>query len=406
MNNKYLFSDKALLYIAIVALLCNMVYWIFPFRPIVWRMMVLLCFVDVIVLRRRQLTGLEKSVLWFAVLNFVYFFFSIVFMLPDYGQIGNISVALLSLSFFTHMGQRRLLTNRFVFVVIILLIAGSILQYNYSKRMIFETYDLETAVNNFTTSFLMLLPLLMKVRNNVLKISGFVICLLYIIAGAKRGNIFAATIPTLLFTIIMVKRSERKSVLHIVFTIAIIIAAGTFLYNQFFSNEFLMHRMEQTAQGNTTGRNIIYRHAWMAWSESDNFLHLLLGYGFDGTIRHPLMNGMHAHNDWLEILVDYGLAGVCVYLFVFISFFKVILIENNPENRMILISVLSIWLFKTIYSMGFTEPNLSIMFIVVGAILGQRQTDTRSDTVIQNDVSDKDKYMSRKKEILLNVSDR
>ena len=301
MNNKYLFSDKALLYIAIVALLCNMVY----------------CSVDVIVLRRRQLTGLEKSVLWFAVLNFVYFFFSIVFMLPDYGQIGNISVALLSLSFFTHMGQRRLLTNRFVFVVIILLIAGSILQYNYSKRMIFETYDLETAVNNFTNSFLMLLPLLMKVRNNVLKISGFVICLLYIIAGAKRGNIFAATIPTLLFTIIMVKRSERKSVLHIVFTIAIIIAAGTFLYNQFFSNEFLMHRMEQTAQGNTTGRNIIYRHAWMAWSESDNFLHLLLGYGFDGTIRHPLMFESCKMND-----IDFGAFYLVVQNRLFYGFYR------------------------------------------------------------------------------------
>ncbi len=372
-NNKCLLSEKALLYIAIIALFCNMIYWAFPFRPIVWRILFVFCSVDVIALRRRQYTRLEKSVLFFTILNCAYFVFSLVYMPPDFGQIGNILVALLSLSFFTHMGQCGCLTKRFLAVVACLLVMGSILQYYYEERMALAELDAENVTVNATSSFLMLIPVLMLTRNDLLKFVGVTTCLLYIIAGAKRGNILAAVLPTLFFVIMLFRGKSRRAVFRTLLLIIIIVVTGVLLYRQFLSNDYLLHRMEQTVEGNSSGRDVIYKHAWAAWENSDSMINIIFGYGFNGTILHPIMNGMYAHNDWLEVLVDYGLLGVIFYLFVFWQFFIVIRQTKEIDGQMVLLSAFFIWLFKTVYSMGFTESNLSILFVAVGAVLGQRQ---------------------------------
>ena len=233
--------------------------------------------------------------------------------------------------------------------------------------------DAETITINASATFLMLLPLIMLVRNDILKIIGYTVCLLYIITSAKRGNIIAAVIPTLIFIILMLRGNNRKMSIKTFFIVAIIVMISIFLYNQVLSNEFMMHRMEQLAEGKNSARSMIYANAWHAWYQSDSLIHYLLGFGFDATIYHPLMQGMHAHNDWLEILVDYGLIGIVFYLAIFVCFYLEIRNTKNTEYRWVLLSAMLIWLFKTVYSMGFTEPNLSLLFMSVGAVMGQRE---------------------------------
>lgn len=79
------------------------------------------------------------------------------------------------------------------------------------------------------------------------------------------------------------------------------------------SSAYFMQRLEDTKEGNTSSRSVLYEDFWnMFWNNSNPFS-LLFGLGADATIRY---GKNYAHNDWLEIAVDHGMIGITVF-FVF-----------------------------------------------------------------------------------------
>ena len=194
------------------------------------------------------------------------------------------------------------------------------------------------------------------------------VCIYYLLFGAKRGNILAMVIPIALF-VYYALRNNQHSVIKTIFVLAVIIGAGFIAYRWVVNNDYLMIRIERAVEGSSSGRDKIYANAWHTWFNSNNIMIYLFGYGFDGTIHH-LDRGMHAHNDWLEILVDYGLIGVIFYLAVFISLILQIKRMNKIEMKLVMISSILIWFFKTLYSMGFTEESFSVIMISMGTTLG------------------------------------
>ena len=93
------------------------------------------------------------------------------------------------------------------------------------------------------------------------------------------------------------------------------IAAVVFLgYRYYLDNEYLQYRLEVAAQGNISGRDIIYSNIWNSWLNSNSF-HFLFGYGFAASIK--ITGGSFAHNDWLEILSNFGLLGVIIFAVLF-----------------------------------------------------------------------------------------
>lgn len=84
--------------------------------------------------------------------------------------------------------------------------------------------------------------------------------------------------------------------------------------------------MENMLEGNVSGRDRIYANIFNGWLDSDNFINLLFGYGFAGS-RLLSGSGHFAHNDWLELLSNFGLLGVTIYIVLFYSASK--FIRNN-----------------------------------------------------------------------------
>ena len=135
-----------------------------------------------------------------------------------------------------------------------------------------------------------------------------------------------------------------------------------------------MYRIEQTMEGQSSHRDEIYTEAWQLWSTSDNTTNMVIGYGFDGTLNN-MSNGHYAHNDWLEILVDYGLIGILSYLLIFFSIIKNIIRTKETDIKLILLACFSIWFLKTLFSMGFTEENLAVLMISMGYAYGHSKTE-------------------------------
>ena len=368
LKNRFVFIRN----LALLLIVCNMLYWLFSFPPVVWRVGMVLLSVFVIALEGGAKTGMEKAVLAFTFLNLVYFVLSFLTITPSFTQFGNTLCAMLTLSLFACCGEKGAMTDGFFFVVSIVLLLVSIASFYHAQTTAWIQLGLEEGTditNNATSAFLMLLPMLFLIKKDWIKMVFLAICLLFLIMGAKRGNILAAIIPTGLFVWYML-RDSRHSAAKTFLLVAAVIVIGYLAYHWFSTNEYLMYRMEQTAEGNASERDIIYANAWHTWYDSQNIFRFLFGYGYDATIHHPMMEGYRAHNDWLEILVDFGLLGIVFYIAVFISFLKHIRRTLNLQVKMILLSSFFIWLFKSAYSMGFTESNMPLLMISLGTAVG------------------------------------
>lgn len=359
--------------LATLIILCNILYWFFPFPPVVWRVALVLLSSFVIIFKEGRKTGCEKTVLLFVVLNLAYFIVSYLHINPSTTQIGNILCALLPLSLFVCLGKKDVMTDKFFVIVSIVFLVASVFSFYHAQAGALERIDNDSIMDvtvNATSKFLFLLPMVFLLKNDIQRLLVMGVIIFFLLMGAKRGNILAAVFPVVLIVWYMLKDSLH-SVGKTVLVIAAMVVLGYFAYNWFLNNDYLMHRLEQTVEGNSSGRDVIYAHAWQAWSTSNSAVRYALGYGFDGIVHHPTMFGMHAHNDWLEILVDYGLIGIFSYLLIFISFAVLIARTKDLQTKMVLLSAVSIWFFKTLYSMGFTEGNMCMLMMSLGTAIGQ-----------------------------------
>lgn len=359
--------------VTLLCIVCNLLYWMFPFPPIVWRFAMVLLSLYVIVVEKSDRLPCEKFVLLFVFINLGHFAVSYIWQNPQIGQIGNVLCALLPLSLFVSLSQKGVMNDRFFTYASVILLTAAILHYYQIERTILIKLSADEdadVTNNASTAFLMLLPMLFLMKNNVQKIAMLLICLFYILLSAKRGNILAAVIPTGLFVFSMLKDS-RRSVLKTVMVLAFIIGGALMVNHWVETNDYLLHRIERTKEGSSSGREVIYRAAWHAWFDSDNIIALLFGYGSDAT-THLSSTGYHrAHNDWLECLVDYGLIGALFYLMIFMSLVVQIREVKPYRLKMALLASFLIWFFKSLYSMGFADETLSISMISMGTVLGQ-----------------------------------
>lgn len=367
-KNRYIFIRNVVL----LTLVCNTLYWLFPFRPVVWRLLLVLLASYITAIERKRLP-FENAVLFFIALNVVHFIISFLWITPNMTIFGNILCAMLSLSLFTGLAEKGVITDQFIAFAGITLVATAIPYYYHMRIVLLEmtNSDLDADItNNGSTLFLMILPLIFLMKNNIQKWATLMVCLFFILLSAKRGNILAAILPSALFVYTEL-RGGKHSILKTFLVIAAVIIAGYFVYIWSINNDYLIHRLEQTAEGNTSERDIIYAGAWDAWYNSNSVLHFFFGYGFEGTLSISGMEHNRAHNDWLEILVDYGLFGAIFYVAIFISLYKQIRRTKVYTIKLAIISATLVWLFKTLYSMGFTEPIMSILMITLGTALGR-----------------------------------
>ena len=172
----------------------------------------------------------------------------------------------------------------------------------------------------------------------------------------------------------MLFKENKKNVFKISVLIIAVAAIAVWAKDLVLSDDYLLRRYEQTLEGNTSGRDIIYSTMWNMWSGTDNIVNLLFGYGYNGTFLYSPMHKF-AHNDWLEILVDFGFLGALFYAAIFISFARLYFRLDRGYARLACIAIVSIWFMKTLYSMGFTDEMLALMAIPFGCLFSEYFTD-------------------------------
>lgn len=290
----------------------------------------------------------------------------------------NILTALIGFFPFYYLSIKDLIQPKHFNIFFFVLLPVTILQFFTNQTNVMEEYNTENPVNNIAYSFVALVPFLFFIKKRVISLILILILSFFLVKGAKRGALIAGSLGVIVYIYYLLKstdfNSKAKQLKIYFFTIATLGLTSYYAYKQFLANEFFMKRMEQMAQGNTSHRIENYSLIFDAWYSSKNMFNLIFGFGFASSL--DITGRSLAHNDWLELLSNFGLIGILIYSIIIISVLSLIRKKvQGFQLRMMLLCILLIWLFTTTVSMWYTSLNTFVYAILLGYIFGENQRD-------------------------------
>lgn len=298
------------------------------------------------------------------------------------GQLKNASIFFLSffIAYGCSIGHKNI-NYPYIFKMSIAFFILILIRYFFSKSIL--SAEREYFTNNagyYFIAYLPFIPIILK-KHRIVAILMMLISIIIVFLSAKRGAILCL-IVSVIFSFIYYLKSYGLSMKHFILLFAIICACGILGYNLYISNDYLMYRIENTKELGIGSRTLAYSMLWQHWYTDTNILTLLFGNGTAATVS---VWGNYAHNDWLEVLINYGMIGVLVYLSLFIALYIFIRkseIDFNYKLSMYICFI--VWLLKTLFSMGYTDTANAFFMFILGIIIGQIQNNRKYKSYEKN----------------------
>lgn len=276
-------------------------------------------------------------------------------IVANYEYLKAIYISLLpiySAYLYTIKGQ---LTKKSISIWIFFWILVATAQFYRNEREALEKYisNRTEITNNSGYLFLALLPSLVVFNKKpIIQFPLLLYCISFVVMGMKRGAIIIGLIIFCYFIYRTYKTSSRKNRKYIItFSFLVIFLATSFIMKMMAENDYFNQRVEQTLEGDTSGRDVIYGGLINHFLDETNALNFFLGNGAQATLK---FNGAFAHNDWLEILINNGIIGVFTYIIYWICFVNSWLKSKSTINAFsALLMILLISFMQTLFSMSY-----------------------------------------------------
>jgi hypothetical protein len=284
----------------------------------------------------------------------------------------NIAGCMLPFYPFYYFSLKGELERKHLLRFMVLLLPVMIIAYynDATSYMIDNESESGEVVINMSYAFIGLIPFIMLVKKNRIIPILLLLLVMYLeIQSSKRGAILISFAGFLLMLYYQVRTYEHDKPLRVYLLAAgMLLLVSYFIYHFSIKNEFMITRMQQMMQGDTSDRSYIYSTILENWIGSGSLGRMLFGHGLAGSVA--LAGGL-AHNDWLELLSSFGFTGVLLYGFIFISAIR--LIRNSgweTEKNLLFITILILWFLVTLISMWFTNMIYFTHSILLGYLAG------------------------------------
>lgn len=315
---------------------------------------------------------LYVHLLLFLVLNVFYFFITPgTFNDFYFTLLRTIIYTLISFFPFYYLSSRNKISTLHLKTLFFgLLIFGIINYFNYSR--IIE--DENTLQNNAVYAIVTLIPFLFLIKNKIVGVIISVLMYLIILSSLKRGAIIIGSVLLLLFyyyTLFVNIKSGNvyKKYLKIFLLMVLFSFLSYYLYEVIISNELLLYRFSNLENDRGSNREEIFLDILSGWLDITNPLHFIFGYGFAGSMRFGF--GGTAHNDLLEVVSNFGLVGLFVFVPLWYFIFKCSKSKNiSSEHRYILISILVGWVLDSQAQQVYNSLYSFSYFLMLGYIVG------------------------------------
>lgn len=295
----------------------------------------------------------------------------------NFNQIKTILIATLPFYPFYYLTKKKIIKRKHLISLFLAILAVSILQFYYNKETILSMRlsDREDVVNNVAYYFVMLFPYIFLFRKKILSLLSLLVILIFIIQSAKRGALIIAFIGTVVFAYHQLfLQKSRHFIRNFVLSAIALISVSLFLYSYFLNNDYLVARLNQIDEGGS-GRSTIYSNLLSSWYRSDNILNFIFGYGFRSSVKYS-GTGNLAHNDWLEMLINFGLIGFLTYFLIFVSLiYSIFSNATKSQNKVIILCITLIWLLASLFSMFYTTTISVFVVILLAYTLGERSSN-------------------------------
>lgn len=221
--------------------------------------------------------------------------------------------------------------------------------------------SLDDIRNNAGYLFVALLPCIVFYYNKpVIQFIAIGIIVVMLFSGLKRGAILTGSIAIiiLVWNIIGGKNAKPSTgrLFITTFSFFVLIVAGYYYFNSLTKVDAFNSRMEQTLEGNTSGRDQITDKVIYHLQNRTTPIQKLFGSGARASVQYI---GIEAHNDWFEIAMAHGLVGLLLFLLYWISFFKCYRKakkgnKQSPEQLALLLLFI-IFFLRTFFSMSYNS---------------------------------------------------
>ena len=282
---------------------------------------------------------------------------------PNSTFLKNIFLSLPNIYVFYYFSRKGYLTEKALKKWVIVFLASSVFRYidnqmAFLNMMQLKGVQTKEMTNNMGYLFVALMPTIAVFKDKVrIQYGILILCMAFIMMAMKRGAIIVGTIMLIYILYFNYKYNKNVSKRKvIVFSLFIIVAAYFITEYMLESSDYFMSRIEQTKEGNSSGRNALYERYWNHFKNETDIFKYLLGNGANATLG---IGVNYAHNDWLEIAIDEGVLGLVIYCIYWFCFWRTIAsIKYNITAKLVLTLTFISFLIMTVFSMSYTEYSI------------------------------------------------
>lgn len=172
----------------------------------------------------------------------------------------------------------------------------------------------ETALN-IVFYPLLTIPWILIIKKGLLRNLLLLIVLLSIVLSVKRSAVLASALIVLVYLLFYSRFSVNRHKRLLRLVIPLLLIGSVFYFTDRYmsdTGDFIVERMHNIQEDKGSGRLRIYEQVLdhLSMNRADEWL---FGHGHYTVIQHIPMH-KSAHNDFLEVLFDYGLIGLAIYL--------------------------------------------------------------------------------------------
>lgn len=312
--------------------------------------------------------------LFFSGLNALLFLFTIYGLFyivcggrPEY--LKSIYKSLLPIYSFYVLWRENAISERNTYFWMAIFFLLSTIQYyhHYQEQLVMAVLlgsSAEEFTNNMGYIFLSLIPLCVFLyKKPLIQYIAIGYCIVFILMSMKRGSILIGVLCLVCFLLHNMKiPSVKKKITFVCLSLFLVVLGMLFVQKQMNESLYFQKRVENTLDGNSSGRDIIYGTAVNYFWNETSPLQFVFGSGAEATL-----NVMHsfAHNDWLEIAINQGFLGIIIFAFYWIVFAKECLSKNYSNKEKLTLQLLFIICFmKTLFSMSYNNMTFIECFIL------------------------------------------
>lgn len=227
---------------------------------------------------------------------------------------------------------------------------------------------------------LYILPLILITCGNKRRLFFIVFTAIVLMTSIKRGGILALTLGLFAYAFVYMTTTRKfklSTLITAICSLAILVALFLLLANTDENN--LMERFANIEEDDGSGRTIVWSVVINLILNSDTFP-LIFGHGYNAVSLDASI-GMSAHNDFLEVIYDYGLIGLALYVCAVLSliYMTVSHIMRRTRYACVLAMLTTIYLTLSMFSHVVIYTWFNLVMLTISYISGREKIDARNE---------------------------